>query len=134
MPASVDRFIENIRIYIERESYTLERESRNLFRINTEPISSLLYVKISNSNTGFWGLTKNQLKRFENRNIKWFAILLARDSNVGYIFTSEEVFARIKDGSFELSGDGDYKVNEKSDCDNRRMFNDIDTVVARLLK
>ena len=42
------------------------RRSANLLEINTKPIPTVLYVKISNSNPGFWGLTRNQLDRLNS--------------------------------------------------------------------
>ena len=93
--------------------------------INTEPTPTVLYTKISNSAPSFWGMTRNQINLLIKDKIRWYAVLLARDSYSGYIFTQEEVLSLIKDGTFELSGDGDYKVNENSDCSKASYFDDI---------
>jgi hypothetical protein len=107
--------------------------SSNLLEIDTAPHPSVLYVKISNSTPGFWGLTKNQIDRLKANEHQWYVVLLARDMNSGYMFTKGEVVQRINEGKFELGRDGDYKVNENSDCDEEHVFQDIESVLNRIL-
>jgi len=109
------------------------RRSPNLLELNTEPHPSVLYVKISNSNPGFWGLTKNQIDRLKENKLDWFAVLLAGDVNNGYLFTKGEVIQGINNGKFELSNDGDYKVNENTDCEKTHGFKNLEEILNRII-
>ncbi len=107
--------------------------SRNIFEIDTQPIFSILYVKISNSFPGFWGLTKNQLDRLQQDKTRFFVVLVARDVTNGYILTGKEVSDKIADGTFELGKDGDYKVNENTDCSSKNSFGGLGAVISRII-
>lgn len=109
------------------------RRSANVLEISTKPVHTVLYVKISNSNPGFWGLTRNQLDRLNSLKIRWYAVLVARSSNNGYVFSSEEVNSRIEDGTFELSSDGDHKINENTDCCQGQSFQGLSKLIALIL-
>lgn len=100
------------------------RRSRNLIELSTTPKVTVLYVKEFNTagHAGFWGLTRNQVTRLEEANVRWFAVLLLRSSEAGYLLTATEVRHSIIDGSFELSRDGDYKVNEQTDLKPTQAF------------
>jgi hypothetical protein len=67
------------------------------------------------SRSGFWGLTRNQIERLHKAAPRWFAVLLLRSSAAGYLLTQGQVAESIADGSFELSGDGDFKIKEGLD-------------------
>ncbi len=108
------------------------RRSANLIEISTKPIPTVLYAKISNSDPGFWGLTKNQLDRLNNNQVRWFAVLLAASHTDGYLFSSYQINQRIKDGTFELSIDGDYKIHENTDCSARHAFRGLTNLVTRI--
>ncbi|MCK4791147.1 MAG: hypothetical protein KAV87_45870 [Desulfobacteraceae bacterium] len=101
------------------------RRSNNLLEINSKKNHTLLYVKESNRSPGFWGLTKNQLDRLNNSQLPWFAVLLLKSNDTGYVLSSKEVNTRIQDGTFELSRDGDHKVNEVSDLNSNMAFRGI---------
>ncbi len=109
------------------------RRSGNLLQINTQPIPTVLYVKISNSSPGFWGLTRNQLDRLNRSNISWYAVLVARKSDTGYVFSSDEVNSRVAAGIFELSADGDHKINENTDCNQGHFFHDLSELIDRII-
>ena len=101
------------------------RRSNNLLQITYKNNPSILYVKGSNSSPGFWGLTKNQLDRLNNSQAPWFVVLLLKSKDSGYFLSSKEVNAKIQDGTFELSKDGDHKVNEISDLNSNMAFREI---------
>jgi hypothetical protein len=93
----------------------------------------VLYVKESNSSPGFWGLTRNQLHQLDKPHVRWFAVLLLKSNNNGYVLTSNEVINRVKDGTFELSKDGDHKINERTDLNPNMAFRGIKDLLARVL-
>jgi hypothetical protein len=101
------------------------RHSKNLFQINIKKNDILLYVKESNRSPGFWGLTKHQIDRLNNSQVRWFAVLLFKKNDAGYVLSSKEIDCKIQDGSFELSDDGDYKVNERMDLNSSMVFRGI---------
>jgi len=108
------------------------RKSRNLLEIKDANVSKILYIKISNSEKGFWGLTKNQVDNLNVKTIKWYAIFLKKGFDLGYIFSDIDVNKRICDGTFELSRDGDYKINEASDCDSSKLFHGMDDLISKI--
>ena len=111
------------------------RSSRNLIELSTTPGPTVLYVKEFNTEgrPGFWGLTKNQVTRLEKAGVKWFTVLLLRSWTDGYVLSSAEVRDRIHDGSFELSGDGDFKVNEDVDLKSHQRFHGLEDLLHRIL-
>ena len=139
MAASITEFRKALSAVASKRKRTISpwhgatRRSSNLLEIDTVPHPSVLYVKISNSNPGFWGLTKNQIDRLKENKNQWYVVLLARDINGGYILTKNDVIQRINNGKFELSCDGDYKVNENTDCDKKHVFQELETVLNIIL-
>jgi hypothetical protein len=131
----VNEFLKNIRKKHEPEEMKISqwtgtsRRSNHLLKIEFEPNPVIIYVKESNSASGFWGLTKNQIDRLNNSTLPWFCVLLLRSSISGYILNSNEVNNKINDQSFELSSDGDYKVNEKLDLSANMNFPDIEVLM-----
>jgi hypothetical protein len=113
------------------------RRSYHLLEINTKKKSTVkstvLYIKESNSSPGFWGLTKNQLDQLDKAQVRWFAVLLLKSNNTGYVLSSNEVKNRLQDGTFELSKDGDHKVNERTDLNPNMTFRRIQDLLARVL-
>jgi hypothetical protein len=67
MPATINDFRKTLSALALKQKLIISpwqgatRRSPNLLQMNTEPRPSILYVKFSNSNPGFWGLTKNQI-------------------------------------------------------------------------
>ncbi len=96
------------------------------FAIPSGPV--VIYIKESNSNQGFWGLTKNQIEAFDEHT-KWFVVLLLRSHDSGYVLSSDEVLSGIETGAFELGNPEDYKVHEKQDLENSRKFDSIAKLV-----
>jgi hypothetical protein len=109
------------------------RRSYHLLEIYTRKKPTVLYVKESNSSPGFWGLTKNQLDQLDKARVRWFAVLLLRSNNAGYLLSSNDVINRVKDGTFELSKDGDHKVNERTDLNPNMAFRGIKDLLGRVL-
>ena len=109
--------------------------SRNIVELSTVPKPTVLYVKEFNvpHRPGFWGLTKNQVDRLERSSTRWFAVLLLRSASAGYVLTCAEVQRLIADGSIELSGDGDYKVNEGFDLAATQRFASLAELADRAL-
>ncbi len=94
-----------------------------------------LYVKESNAEPehgGFWGLTKNQVRRLNASGNRWFVVLLLRSGCAGYILTQNEVADCIANGSFELGSDGDYKVNEAVDLRRQQSFRSVAELWSRV--
>jgi hypothetical protein len=120
----------NLKVELWRDA---TRRSPHLLEINTKPQPIILYVKVSNSKRGFWGLTKNHIDRLYNSQIQWFAVLLARSTDCGYIFTREEVKNRVDEGIFEFSRDGDYKINENTDCEPKQAFQQLNELFDKIL-
>lgn len=110
------------------------RVSDHVLELETAPKRTVLYVKESNlSRALFWGLTKNQLERMRSGQVRWFVILLANGSNAGYALSGGQVDAQIHRGAFELSADGDYKVNEQADLSAAQRFPSIASLLHRIL-
>lgn len=110
------------------------RSSDHLLQVDTAGKATVLYVKESNTpNRGFWGLTRNQVEKLEAAGIRWFAILLHGSINGGYLLSGGQVELRVRDGLFELSRDGDYKVNEKTDLHAEQRFEGLSQLLARVL-
>jgi len=57
-----------------------------------------------------------------------------RSDTSGYLLTSTQVAKLIVDGSFELSGDGDFKVNENLDLHPADSFSSLEEVINRILE
>lgn len=110
------------------------RNSANLMELSTSPKTTVLYVKEFNpAGPGFWGLTQNQVNRLVKADVRWFAVLLLRSCAAGYVLTAAEVDGLIGDGSFELSGDGDYKVNETLDLNTAQAFHSFSELLDRVV-
>lgn len=109
------------------------RRSYHLLEINTKKKSTVLYVKESNSSPGFWGLTKNQLDQLDKAQVRWFAVLLLKSNDTGYVLLSNEVKSRVQDGTFELNKDGDHKVHERTDLNTNMAFRGIKDLLALVL-
>jgi len=94
-----------------------------------------LYVHEFNvpNKPGFWGLTKNQIATLNSAPVRWCAVLLLRSADAGYVLTAREVCDRIKNGLFELSRDGDYKVNQTTDLKAAEWFENIPQLLDCLL-
>ncbi len=109
------------------------RHSANLLEITTTPKTTVLYVKEFNvlGRLGFWGLTRNQIERLDKAAPRWFAVLLLRSNVAGYILTGAQVAERIRNGSFELSKDGDFKVNEGPDLQPTEAFFSLNELLSR---
>jgi hypothetical protein len=114
----VDEFLVTARDYLSHGSVQASpwsctpRRSNHLVSLHGGPKETVLYVKESNTDPAFWGLTKNQIERLHEHDVRWFVVLLHRSSSSGYILTGGQIDARISNGVFTLSGDGDYKVNQ----------------------
>lgn len=108
------------------------RRSNHLLEISTKKKSTVIYVKESNLPIGFWGLTKNQLDRLDKSRVCWFAVLLLRSNNSGYVLSSSEVNDRINNKTFRLATDGEYKVNEGTDLTSGMAFQDLKDLLARI--
>ena len=109
------------------------RRSHHLLEIDTEKKSTVLYVKESNSSPGFWGLTKKQLDQLDRAQVRWFAVLLLKSDDTGYVLSSNEVKCRVQNGTFELSKDGDHKVNERTDLNSNMVFRGIKDLLTLVL-
>lgn len=111
------------------------RPYRNLLELATAPQTTVLYVKEFNvpGKAGFWGLTHNQIDRLQKAAPRWFAVLLLRNVAAGYVLTGAQVRHRIADGSFELSCDGDFKVNETLDLKPTQAFGSLGELLDRTL-
>jgi hypothetical protein len=80
----------------------------------------------------FWGLTKNQLDRLNNSQVPWFVVLL-KSKDSGYFISSKIINTKIQDGTFELSKDGDHKVNEISDLTSNMAFRGVKNLLECIL-
>ncbi len=109
------------------------RTSASLIALGTVPKTTVLYAKESGSTPGFWGLTKNQLTRLRDSEECWFAVLMRVGTPSGYVLSASQVEQRIKDGTFELSRDGDHKVNEDTDLDASQSFKSCEELIAKVL-
>lgn len=107
------------------------RMSYHLLEISTKPRSTVLYVKVSTSVPGFWGLTKNQIDRLSSSHVRWFCVFLHRSSSTGYLLSGGQVLARVKDGSLELRDDGDYKFNQRAEFVSSQRFESVDALISR---
>lgn len=112
---------------------TGHRISTHLLEVNTRPKSTVLYVKESNTARGFWGLTKTHVDRLKEADVVWFVVLLHRSPERGYLLVGQEVSSFTRDGTFELSGDGDHNVNEQTDLDAHLAFNGIRELLGRVI-
>lgn len=108
------------------------RKSDHLLDIGTAP-STILYVKSSANNPGFWGLTKNQLDQLSGLKARWFCVFLHQSSSSGYVLSGGQVQLHINDGSLKLAGDGDYKINERAEFVVPQRFDNLAALFARVL-
>jgi hypothetical protein len=107
------------------------RISAHLLEVSTTPRLTVLYVKVSTSVPGFWGLTKNQLDNIEKSRVRWFCVFLHRSANVGYLLSGGQVLMRVRDGSLTLGQDGDYKVNQRADFVSPQKFETLNALISR---
>ena len=137
--SSVDEFRKSLPDNYDGDNFNVEhwsgtpRRSNNLLEIRSKKKSSILYVKASNNSPGFWGLTKNQIDRLNNSQIPWFVVLILKSKDSGYVLSSKEVNTKIQDGTFELSNDGDHKVNEIQDLNSDMAYRGIKNLLERIL-
>lgn len=110
-----------------------ERASANLLQIGTAPQRTLLYVKGSSNSPGFWGLTKNQINRLSASQNRWFCVFLHKDPAAGYLLSGGQIVSRIGAGDLTLAGDGDYKVNQRSEFVESQRFEGIQALLSRVL-
>lgn len=129
---SLEKILVNSNITVEKWMDT-KRKSNHLLELNSKPLKTILYIKESNKNPGFWGLTKNHINTFRKSSIRWFVVLLHNSSSGGYLISGGQVEIRINNGKFELSVDGDYKVNERQDLEKGRKFKNIQELVDRII-
>jgi hypothetical protein len=108
------------------------RRSWNVLVVSTTPKQTVLYVKESNTRRKFWGLTRNQVDRLVAADVRWFAVFLT-NSDSGYLLSGGQVLRRIDRGLFELSHDGDYKINESPDLAGAQHFGSLDELAHRTL-
>ena len=109
------------------------RTSANLVLLSTSPSPTVLYVKESTSEPGFWGLTKNQLDRLAASRHRWFAVFLHRSATSGYLLTGGQISLRIEEGRLHLAGDGDYKINENEQFVPANHFTRIEELLSQIL-
>ena len=135
----VSDFRENLVTLLTKNSVEVQkwpsatRVSHHMLELNTRPKRTVLYVKESNKDPGFWGLTRNQLEVLRESSTRWFVVLLLRNSTKGYLLSATQVEDRIDDGRFELSRDGDHKINEEPDLNIGQKFSSIQEFVDRIL-
>jgi hypothetical protein len=79
------------------------RISNHMLEISTVPKPTVLYIKVSSTAPGFWGITKNQIDGLVKSNARWFCLLLRRQPNVGYLLSGGQIVMRITNGSLTLS-------------------------------
>lgn len=138
--STIAKFIESLLRIIDDKSVVITqwsgapRRSKNIIEINSINKSLIIYVKISNNSPGFWGLTKNHLDRLNNMQTHWFVVLLLKSYDCGYILYSNDVNTKIQEGVFELSKDGDHKINERSDLNSEMAFQGINNLMEKILK
>jgi hypothetical protein len=117
-------------IEAEASKQNLKVESRpgapHILEISTAPQPTVLYVKISTIEPGFWGLTKHRIDGLNEENVKWRVVLL-KNIDSGYMLTSDEVMQQIDDGKIHLAKDGEYKVPEGF-CQSSWKFQGLDAV------
>lgn len=129
--SSLESALKPIGIALSRWSGA-SRLSDHLLELRTKPKPTVVYVKENNSIPAFWGLTRNQLKRLRDSGHRWFVVLLDRSSTSGYLLSGGQVDSRVASGLFELSGDGDHKVND-SDLSAGQRFHDLAALVDRVV-
>lgn len=108
------------------------RISNHLLEVSTKPKPTVLYVKVSTSNPGFWGLTRNQLDRLTTARVRWFCVFLRQSAEVGYLLSGGQVLMKVNDGSLTLGEDGDYKINQRAEFVSSQRFESIDALVSRV--
>lgn len=109
------------------------RRSLHLLEVSTRPLPTLLYVKESTSPSGFWGVTKNQISKMQSAECRWFCVFLHLEPSRGYLLSGGQLMMRIESGTLTLSGDGDYKLNERQDFFPGQRFSTLSELAARVL-
>ena len=129
---SLERLLTTRKISVTRWGHG---RSANLLELTTLPKPTVLYVKEFNvaRHAGFGGLTKNQVERLVSAQVRWFAVLLMRSATSGYLISGQQVVHRVRSGLFELSHDGDYKVNEGTDLEDGQKIRSMQDLLARIL-
>ena len=109
------------------------RVSNHLLEMSTSPQPTVLYIKGSTSDPGFWGLTHNQLDCLCHSKARWFCVFLHRSSMAGYLLSGGQIQLRLQKGDLTLGKDGDYKVNERSELVSSQRFEGVAALLSRLL-
>lgn len=104
-----------------------KRVGDNIFMIS-EPISCLIYFKISSRKPCWWGVTENRVEELKQSDKKWFLILLCESAESGYFLNDEEVNLNMSNWSWS---NGDFKVIP-ANIRPRRTFNSFEELQALL--
>ena len=72
--------------------------------------TTLIAVKISRSTKPFFGIGKQVIDLANNRDDKFYLVLLISDK-AGWIYSKNEVNSNIKNGFWKLANDNNYKIN-----------------------
>ena len=112
-------FSQALRARCRAQGFSVDRwtgaqpSSANILAVVTGTEEALLYVKCRGVPPGFWGITDNRIRELRSSGKSWHVVLLVGSPEEGYVVPSTEVLTRTSNGTWRLSGDGDYKINER---------------------
>ncbi len=107
--------------------------SANILSVDTKPKETLLYIKFRSDPPGFWGLTANRISELDASGKPWYAVLIVGSPENGYVASQSDVLSRTSSGTWTLSADGDFKVNESRDLGGISRFPSLEAFLALVL-
>lgn len=87
--------------------------SQSMVHLRSADTHSLAYIKLRQSQRGFWGLNPNQLRRLHDSRLPWSVLLLHGLDGSGYFLTSALVSSALGD-LWKPGHDTEFKVNENA--------------------
>ncbi len=109
------------------------KSTRNLLRLSTKTGDTVLYVKDSTNEPGFWGINGNQVDRLNKSAENWFLVLLEGSGEAGFLLSGEQVSRGIARNRWSLQADkAEYKI-QVGQIDHASRFSSFDQLLARLI-
>jgi hypothetical protein len=102
---------------VDVDVWRIQRDRGRILKLIYHAHPHFLYVKVSSHAPYGWGVTQNRLEEMRDAAFdRWFAVLLRGSTEHSHLFTSEQVDGHIKNESWGLNPDGDYKVHDDPEC------------------
>ena len=104
---------------------------QSLYEIKSGVKTFYVYIKVSTTKEGFWGLTKNLIDKLNIEGKKYKVVLLKGDENTAYILSSNEIKLLVP--KLPLSRDGYYKLTETNPLLTSTIITSFEEIKSSLL-